>query len=130
MSIRLLLAIGLCMNLVASVVVAQEFNPATGHTYFRTDVSVPYFVARAQAMSVGGYPVALQDATEDQWVSTTFPGEKWIGLTDEELEGDWRWESGEPLVYTNWQGGSPGSPSFHDFAYTLGTAQGWLTSRP
>ena len=30
-----------------------------------------------------------------------------IGFTDQEVEGQWEWISGEPVTYTNWQPGEP-----------------------
>ncbi|MEM7261781.1 MAG: lectin-like protein [Planctomycetota bacterium] len=130
MNVRLWLWLVLWLGTCSSFVAAQEFNPATGLTYFRTDVAVPFFVGRAQALSVGGHLVDFNDVAEDQWVNTTFPGEKWIGLSDAAAEGNWQWDSGAPLVYTNWQGGVPGGSNFFDYAYTVGSVQGWLTSYP
>ncbi|MEM7260697.1 MAG: lectin-like protein [Planctomycetota bacterium] len=127
MKLRILFAISI--GLGSSTVVAQEFNPATGNTYFRTDVSVSFFEGRAQAIAIGAHLVALNDTAEDMWVSDAFPGTKWIGLTEEAVQGSWVWDSGEPLIYTNWQG-IPSGGSFHDYGVSEGFAEGWLARRP
>ena len=31
----------------------------------------------------------------------------WLGGTDQEQEGDWKWANGESLTYTNWQNNQP-----------------------
>ncbi len=33
----------------------------------------------------------------------------WLGLSDEETEGEWVWQDGSPPAYTNWAEGEPGS---------------------
>ncbi|MEM7260696.1 MAG: lectin-like protein [Planctomycetota bacterium] len=113
---------------LTSLAAGQEFNPATGHHYYRTEVSVPFFVGRAQAFAIGAHLVSLNDAAEDEWVSTTFPGQKWIGLTDETVEGLWQWDSGEPLDYTNWQSG-PSTSAFQNYAVSEGFLAGWDPDR-
>ena len=35
-----------------------------------------------------------------------------IGLTDQLLEGDFEWDNGEPLNFTNWAFGEPNNPAF------------------
>ena len=34
-------------------------------------------------------------------------GQTWLGINDIESEGDWVWETGDPVEYTNWCGGEP-----------------------
>lgn len=81
--------------------------------------------AEAKARAQGAYLVAINDAAEQHWLLEVF-GEKsllndeteqawnlkvfsreshWIGLTDKTIEGNFYWDNGEPLTYTNW--GSP-----------------------
>ena len=83
-------------------------NPANGHYYALTPTPMSWLDARAYAASQGGYIVSIGDAAENAWVSSSFGGAtRWIGLTDELVEGEFRWESGEPLDYTNWGGVEP-----------------------
>jgi hypothetical protein len=50
--------------------------------------------------------VTVNSAEENQFIFGLFP-EGWLGATDEEIEGDWRWVMGEPFDYTNWDEGEP-----------------------
>ncbi len=49
----------------------------------------------------------------------------WIGLNDVEREGDWRWVSGEPVTYTNFQHGQPdNAKGREDFVELRGNVSG------
>ena len=60
----------LVLLVVPGALPAQEVYPGTGHTYFRTDLTVWYDVALLQASVVGGYLVSLHDEAEEEWVAT------------------------------------------------------------
>ena len=83
-------------------------NPANGHTYALTPTAGTWSQARAYAASVGTYLVSIGDAAEDDWLTANFGGgTRWIGFTDEVVEGSFAWESGEPVGYTDWGSGQP-----------------------
>ena len=65
--------------------------------------------AQAQAVSLGGNLVTVNDAAENQFLVNTFGGTEqlWIGLTDEVTEGQFKWANGEAVTYTNWLPGEP-----------------------
>ena len=72
--------------------------------------------AEANANSLGGHLVSINDAEENDWLSTiTYrPPEDtqasyWIGLTDRSVEGSWEWVSGEEVEFQNWLSGAPTS---------------------
>ena len=59
-----------------------------------------------------GHLVTIESAKENQflrdYVSRLKGEDYWIGLTDELIEGDWKWEStGNTAVYTDWYPGQP-----------------------
>ncbi|MCG9133779.1 hypothetical protein J5I95_19090 [Candidatus Poribacteria bacterium] len=77
-------------------------NPANGHAYKwvacndRED-------AQAQAADEEAHLVTITSETEQIWLEAVFGrGPYWIGLTDVLKEGEWIWETGEPVTYTNW----------------------------
>ena len=61
--------------------------------------------AEANAVALGGHLVTINDEEENEWLSKIFPLGKWIGLNDLEKEGEFVWNSGEKLEYTNWYQG-------------------------
>lgn len=77
-------------------------NPANGHAYKwitcddRED-------AQAKADDEDAHLVTITSESEQIWLEAVFgPGPHWIGLTDVLKEGEWMWETGEPVAYTNW----------------------------
>ena len=77
-------------------------NPANGHAYKwvacndRED-------AQTQAADEEAHLVTITSEAEQIWLEAVFGrGPYWIGLTDVLKEGEWIWETGEPVTYTNW----------------------------
>ena len=102
-----------------------------GHFYLLTDGVVTWAGAQAQAQALGGHVVTINDAAEQAWLLQTFSrfGHQWIGMTDQAVEGTWRWISGEPVTYTNWAGGQPQSHGSYDWAY-LNNVTGQWSAQP
>jgi len=78
-----------------------------GHTYFLSNTTVTPEVAHANAIAAGGHLVTISDAAENLFVSQFNSGRIWIGHTDRDVEGQWKWISNEPVNYTNWAPGEP-----------------------
>jgi hypothetical protein len=112
-----------CVN--AAVVPNTTFiNPANGHTYFVLE-GTTWEAAQAEAATLGGNLVTINDSAENQWLVDTFAGLPgfpftvfgpndsinsvvyWTGLNDIAVEGVFEWVSGEPVTYLNWAQGEP-----------------------
>lgn len=106
-------------------------NPGNGHYYALTNSSaavdsMTWMEAEALAVSYGGHLVTINDATEQQWIYTNFGQNTspWIGLTDKENEGEWKWSSGEVSSYLEWRDGYPYSDTQRNFARLISWEQG------
>ncbi len=98
---------------IASGVVAGPFaGPLAGHQYFLLSPS-SWTAGEASAVSMGGHLATVRSGAENEFLRASvlgFDGQDrrgWIGLNDVAVEGQFVWTSGEPVVYTNWNGGEP-----------------------
>ncbi len=94
-------------------------RPENGHAYKRIQCD-DWIDAQTQAAAEGGYLVTINDEMEQKWLQAVFGGEpSWIGLNDIAQEGQWTWDNGEPLTYTNWGLQEPGDTSFGEEDYVI-----------
>lgn len=78
-------------------------NPTNGHAYKWIDCE-DRADAQAQAAVEEAHLVTITTEAEQIWLEAVFGhGPYWIGLTDVEKEGEWQWETAEPVIYTNWK---------------------------
>ncbi len=84
----------------------REFN---GSYYWLADAQT-WEVAQAEARATGSNLVTINSAAEDDWLKQTFGTDEsfWMGMSDADQEGTFKWASGEAITYTNW---APGEPS-------------------
>ena len=80
-----------------------------GSDYLLTSSSKTWEAAQAEAQQLGGNLVTINDAAEDSWLRENFGQDEgfWMGLSDKDQEGEFKWASGEAVDYTNWAAGEP-----------------------
>ena len=129
-----LVVLGTCASALpssADVLSAPVINPANNHLYYLL-APTTWTASQAEAISLGGNLVTINDAAENAWIYDTF-GELdrplWIGLTDQAVEGSFCWISGESLSYSNWCSGQPdnggGFVPDEDYVYMVESNTAW-----
>lgn len=106
---------------------AVEFN---GHYYQVYDKSMTWTEAKAYCENLGGHLATITSKEENDFITNLLPEEHYyIGATDEEKEGKWKWITNEPWNYMNWDvvqdvepnnGGTSGIPQNYGAIYGRG----------
>lgn len=108
------LVLSLAVLLLVPTVAASADDPVDEHFWFAdnhytvVEDPLPFHdaVEYCADLSFGTHLVTINSAEENQFVFDLYP-DGMLGATDEEVEGDWRWVTGEPFDYTNWAVGEP-----------------------
>ncbi len=80
----------------------------SGHYYMLITTSASWKSAKVACENMGGYLVTITSEAENELMATLASGNAvWIGASDEETEGVWKWITGEAFSYTNWYSGEP-----------------------
>jgi hypothetical protein len=119
-----------CAAVAATGLAAQasaliHLGTYNGHDYYVSETTMDVFSARALAAATGAsmsrpaYLAAINDAAEQAWLTTATSqwGLVWIGLSDEDVEGVWKWDSGEPFTFANWAPGEPNNFGEEDYVH-------------
>ncbi len=71
------------------------------HEYYLSDTGYNWADARSLASANDGYIASINDAGENTFLKDNISELVFIGLNDELVEGNLKWDSGEPVGYTN-----------------------------
>ncbi len=100
-----------------SMLAGWTFNSETGHYYKRVSCG-SWKQCESQAVAEGAHLVTINSAEENAWLIQTFGSDYlWIGFTDENSEGNWRWVSGEAVTYTNWADAEPNNLNIENHSH-------------
>jgi len=98
-----------------------------GHHYKLFLKPCSWSEARERCKKLGGYLACIKDQDENDFLQKLSQGlYVQVGGTDKEEEGDWRWESGEPFRYKNWNRKEPNNGGKIENYLTLANNGKWL----
>lgn len=111
-----------------SITVGQaNYLPSTGHYYlYVPSIGITWTAARDAASAsnyygLKGYLATLLSADEAKLSGEQASGTGWIGGSDQETEGIWKWvtgpEAGTVMSYTFWNNGEPNNQGDEDYAH-------------
>ena len=93
----------------SSYAIASTYK--NGHLYSLFDLEYDWDTAKTQAENKGGYLATITSEEENNIITNLISeGSKnqyWIGYTDKDNEGVWKWITGEESDYSNWGNGEP-----------------------
>ena len=84
--------------------------PTNGHQYQYSTTAKNWADAKTDCESQGGYLATVTSEDEHTFIINNFPITSswvWLGATDSDNEGTWKWITGEKWEYTNWYPGEP-----------------------
>ena len=83
------------------------------HKYIFVPQQKKWKDAEMVAKEMGGHLVSITSQAEQEFIVGFIRNQpnasfaSWLGLTDDEKEGEWKWITGEELQYTSWIPGQP-----------------------
>ncbi len=108
-----------------------------GHRYLLVAGNTSWNAAKARAAAMGGHLVVINNQEENDWIRRTLidPLEEgkmlWIGATNSEGDGQWRWVNGDPFSFTGWAADIVAGKRFNEphscsgFCRNLSQGVGW-----
>ncbi|RUT69314.1 lectin [Flavobacterium cupreum] len=111
-----------------SITIGQaNYLPSTQHYYlFIPSIGITWTAAKTAAEAstyygLKGYLATILSADEAQLIGEQASGTGWIGGSDAETEGNWKWvtgpEAGNLMTYTFWNNGEPNNQGDEDYAH-------------
>jgi hypothetical protein len=101
------------------------FGAFNGHQYYTSNNSMSWQQARIACQNAGGHLVTIGSEAENNFIAQSSGTYRWIGITDENTEGQWAWVTNEPVTYTRWASGEPNNANGNeDYAVTNWNANG------
>jgi hypothetical protein len=83
-----------------------------GHYYRSPNIKLTWSAAKDYCIQMGGHLATITSKEENDFVKSNIidriKGNYWLGGTDEDSEGNWKWINKEGvLIYSNWYKGEP-----------------------
>ena len=95
-------------NLFQSSLYLYGYRFFNGHSFKFFNDSLTWLDAKKHCEAIGGHLATSTSADKNDFLHTLREGNIiWLGGTDENDEGNWRWITGETWDYSNWYSGEP-----------------------
>ncbi|WP_417612586.1 T9SS type A sorting domain-containing protein [Owenweeksia hongkongensis] len=122
-----------CYTMPSSAEACPPLTPAgytlvyqNGNTrYYKSSALMTYLAAKSAAGSYGGHLAKITSAALNDSLFTATNGLVWIGGTDEETEGVWKFDNCEVLTYLNFHSGEPNDFGTGEDYLELSTTGDW-----
>ncbi|XP_063074203.1 C-type lectin domain family 4 member E-like [Engraulis encrasicolus] len=125
--VLLCVGVGLCLLFLGPSAerCSMAWDIYGGKCYFLSHDKFNWTASRDKCVSMGGHLVIIESREEQMYVKHKLNGTEddfWIGLTDSEREGQWKWVDNSDLKnITFWHRGQPNNSSgFSNITYVDG----------
>jgi hypothetical protein len=98
-----------------------------GHSYLLIEEQLDWHAARERCTELGGVLACAETPEELEYFASLTKDWTWLGASDAEQEGNWKWLSGE-TVAVPWEAGQPDNAGSQEHAAAL-TGDGKLHDR-
>jgi VCBS repeat-containing protein len=91
------------------------------HKYYLSKNHETFLDAKQLATDAGGYLAAVDSEIENSFIVDNMKsignhhGSSWIGFSDDESEGNFKWINGSKSTFTKWQNGEPNNSGNEDY---------------
>ena len=91
------------------------------HKYYLSKNHETFLDAKQLATDAGGYLAAVDSEIENSFIIDNIKsvgnhhGSSWIGFSDDESEGNFKWINGSKSTFTKWQNGEPNNSGNEDY---------------
>ncbi len=91
-----------------------------GSHYYCSQQKHEWGISQALSLAEGGHLAVINSEGQNNWLAAKLMGTTaWIGLTDEQVEGQFAWVNNDPLGFTRWIPGQPDNGGFYNEDYTV-----------
>lgn len=108
---------------------APVYEISATHSYIFFVSGKPWHVAKAHCDSIGTHLASVESADENTFLTNVKNSlgqvAMWLGGTDEVEEGQWLWEDGTPISYSNWAANEPNDSGTAEHALVLQWSGSW-----
>ena len=104
----------------SEVLIPGDSYSFDNHHYMFFPFALKWHEAKEFCEDFGGHLATV--SSEEEWLflqekAKANTGHFWLGATDESLEGEWKWVTGEPWSFTAWSSDYPNTNGDADYLY-------------